>query len=247
MTVAQLLASGDGISAFEPGFKFDEAVQHIGEVQLEAIRRGGPSSAGRMLRESELRQFSREGWMPIEPDSRRLHVTPTGIYYRLTMVSVGYFHAGSFLLPDGTVGHFAGRQFTPLYCLGCGRADLRMGEDINCQTINRVPRKVLNLVPSDPRYAEIHRKLRIDYRNKQGELKRRSAEAAIRNKVAVEAEAAALSARYRAANEEREAQAALEASRSPLERSLRSAAYQVKGIVIFLLLIMLFAIAGRGQ
>jgi len=149
------------------------------------------------------------------------------------------------LRPDGTVGGFRGAHYAPLFCLGCGRADLRENEDYACIQTFEVPRRILNLVPSDPGWAASRRKEFAERRKRLRAEERRKAELAAAAKATRDAEAAAREAALRAHYDAKEAQRAREAARGPFERAARSAAYQVKELTLWLLFFFLISIASR--
>jgi hypothetical protein len=187
----------------------------------------------------------REAWQPALHKERWLHLTPTGTYFDFHPNSNRLFHAGSFLRPDGTVGHFKGAHYAPLFCLGCGRADLRESERYACMQTFEVPRRILKLVPSNPGWAVSRRKEFAEHRKRLRAEERRKAKLAAAAKTAREAETAAREAALRAHYEALEAQRAREAARGPVERAVRSGASQVKSIVLWLLFFMLLGIASR--
>jgi hypothetical protein len=150
------------------------------------------------------------------------------------------------LRPDGTVGHFKGSHFAPLFCLGCGRADLRENDKYSCIQTFEVPRRILQLVPSDPGWAVSRRKEFAERRKRLRAEERRKAELAAASKAAREAEATARTAALRAHYDAIEATRAREAARGLVERAARSAVNQVKSIVLWLLFFMLIGIASRG-
>ena len=109
-----------------------------------------------------------------------------------------------------------------------------------------VPRRILKLVPSNPGWAVSRRKEFAEHRKRLRAEERRKAELAAAAKAAREAEAAARTTALRAHYDAIEARRAREAARGPLERAARSAAYQAKSIVLWLLFFMLIGIASRG-
>jgi hypothetical protein len=245
-SVATLLQGGVALSAIDEGFRFKRAVREEGEKRAAEFTRGGIHSLGYAVGMSRGAHQYREAWQPALHKERWLHLTPTGIYFDLNPNSNRLFHAGSFLRPDGTVGHFKGAHYAPLFCLGCGRADLRENEDYACIQTFEVPRRILNLVPSDPGWAASRRKEFAERRKRLRAEERRKAELAAAAKATRDAEAAAREAALRAHYDAIEAQRAREAARGPVERAARSVAYQVKSIVLWLLFFMLIGIASRG-
>jgi len=207
--------------------------------------RGGHFTLGYAVTMFQSSHKYREAWQPALHKERWLHLTPTGIYFDFHPNSNSRFHAGSFLRPDGTVGGFRGAHYAPLFCLGCGRADLRENEDYACIQTFEVPRRILNLVPSDPGWAASRRKEFAERRKRLRAEERRKAELAAAAKATRDAEAAAREAALRAHYDAKEAQRAREAARGPFERAARSAAYQVKELTLWLLFFFLISIASR--
>jgi len=143
------------------------------------------------------------------------------------------------------VGGFRGAHYAPLFCLGCGRADLRENEDYGCIQTFEVPRRTLKLVPSDPGRAAYRRKEFAERRKRLRAEERRKAELAAAAKANREAEAAAREAALRAHYNAIEAQRAREAARGPLERAARSVGSYAKELALWLLFFMLLGIASR--
>jgi len=243
---APRLGIGLALSAIDEGFRFRKSVREEGEKRAAEFTRGGIHSLGYAVAMSRGAHQYREAWQPALHKERWLHLTPTGIYFDFHPNSNSLFHAGSFLRPDGTVGHFKGSHYAPLFCLGCGRADLRESERYACMQTFEVPRRILKLVPSNPGWAVSRRKEFAEHRKRLRAEERRKAELAAAANAAREAEAAAREAALRAHYEALEAQRAREAARGPVERAARSAVYQVKSIVLWLLFFMLIGIASRG-
>ena len=234
---APRLGSGLALSAIDEGFKWKKKVKVEGDAIAADFMRGGHFTLGYAVTMFQSSHKNREAWQPALHKERWLHLTPTGIYFDFHPNSNSRFHAGSFLRPDGTVGGFRGAHYAPLFCLGCGRADLRVNEDYACIQTFEVPRRILKLVPSDPGRAA--------YRRKEF-AERRKAELAAAAKATREAEAAAREAALRAHYDAIEAQRAREAVRGPLERAARSVGSHVKELALWMLFFMLLGIASRG-
>lgn len=243
---APRLGIGLALSAIDEGFRLKKSVREEGEKRAAEFTRGGIHSLGYAVAMSRGAHQYREAWQPALHKERWLHLTPTGIYFDFHPNSNSLFHAGSFLRPDGTVGHFKGAHYAPLFCLGCGRADLRESERYACMQTFEVPRRILKLVPSNLGWAVSRRKEFAEHRKRLRAEERRKAELAAAAKAAREAEAAARETVLRAHYDAIEAQRAREAARGPLERAARSAAYQVKSIALWLLFFILIGIASRG-
>jgi hypothetical protein len=143
------------------------------------------------------------------------------------------------------VGHFKGAHYAPLFCLGCGRADIRENDKYACIQTFEVPRRILKLVPSNPGWAVSRRKEFAEHRKRLRAEERRKAELAAAKAVR-EAEAAAREAALRAHYDAIEAQRAREAARGPVERAVRSAGSYVKEIDLWMFFFMLLGIASRG-
>jgi hypothetical protein len=244
---APRLGIGLALSAIDEGFKWKKKAKDEGDAIAADFMRGGHFTLGYAVTMFQSSHKNREAWQPALHKERWLHLTPTGIYFDFHPNSNRRFHAGSFLRPDGTVGGFRGAHYAPLFCLGCGRADLRENEDYACIQTFEVPRRILKLVPSDPGRAASRRKAFAEHRTRLRAEERRKAELAAAAKATREAEAAAREAMLHARREVQEAQRAREAARGPLERAARSAAYQVKELALWMLYFFLIAIASRGH
>jgi hypothetical protein len=243
---APRLGIGLALSAIDKGFKWKKKVKDEGDAIAADFTRGGHFTLGYAVAMFQSSHKNREAWQPALHKERWLHLTPTGIHFDFHPNSNSRFYAGSFLRPDGTVGGFRGSHYAPLFCLGCGRADLREKEDYACIQTFEVPRRILKLVPSDPGWAVSRRKEFAEHRKRLRAEERRKAELAGAAKAAREAEAAAREAALRAHYDAIEAKRAREAARGPVERAARSAANQVKSIVLWLLFFRLIGIASRG-
>jgi len=243
---APQLGIGLALSAIDAGFRFKKSVREEGEKRAAEFTRGGIHSLGYAVGMSRGAHQFREAWQPALHKERWLHLTPTGIYFDFHPNSNSLFNAGSFLRPDGTVGHFKGSHYAPLFCLGCGRADFRENDKYSCIQTFEVPRRILKLVPSNPGWAVSRRKEFAEHRKRLRAEERRKAELAAASKAARKAEAASREAALQAHYDAIEARRAREAARGPVERAARSAAYQVKSIVLWLLFFMLIGIASRG-
>jgi len=245
-SVATLLQGDVALSAIDEGFKWKKKVKDEGDAIAADFTRGGIHSLGYAVGMSRGAHQYREAWQPALHKERWLHLTPTGIYFDFHPNSNSLFHAGSFLRPDGTVGHFKGAHYAPLFCLGCGRADFRENDKYACIQTFEVPRRILKLVPSNPGWAVSRRKEFAEHRKRLRAEERRKAELAAAAKAVREAEAAAREAALRAHYDAIEAQRARVAARGPFERAARSGANQVKSIVLWLLFFMLIGIASRA-
>ena len=245
MSVATLLQGGVALSAIDEGFKWKKKVKDEGDAKAADFTRGGHFTLGYAVAMFQSSHKNREAWQPALHKERWLHLTPTGIYFDFHPNSNSRFHAGSILRPDGTVGGFRGAHYAPLFCLGCGRADLRENEGYSCIQTFEVPRRILKLVPSNPGWAASRRKEFAEHRKRIRVEERRKAELAAASKAAHEAEVAAREAASQARYKALEAQRAREAARGPFERAARSVANQVKELTLWLLFFFLIAIASR--
>jgi hypothetical protein len=234
------------LSAIDEGFRWNRTIKEEGDAIAADFTRGGHFTLGYAVTMFQGSHKYREAWQPALHKQRWLHLTPTGIYFDFHPNSNSRFHAGSFLRPDGTVGGFRGSHYAPLYCLGCGRADLRESEDYACAQTFEVPRRILQLVPSSPSWAASRRKEYAEHRKRITAEERRKAELAAVAKATREAEAAAREAALTAHYQAIEDQRAREAARGPVERAARSAANHVKELALWLLFFMLLGIASRG-
>ena len=140
-------------SAIDAGFRWSAAhKEEREEVLAEFPRRfaGGINSWGygvAMFRQgSRYRHFWQSSWS----DEPRLHLTPLGTFYVFSLQSGPTFWSGSFIRADGTMGAFEGRHFHPLYCVGCGRADLRRAEKFTCTEELVIPAELLIQIPLHP-------------------------------------------------------------------------------------------------
>ena len=243
---APRLGSGLALSAIDEGFKWKKKVKDEGEAIAADFMRGGHFTLGYAVTMFQSSHKNREAWQPALHKERWLHLTPTGIYFDFHPNSNSRFHAGSFLRPDGTVGGFRGAHYAPLFCLGCGRADMRVNEDYACIQTFEVPRRILKLVPSDPGRAASRRKEFAERRSRLRAEERCKAEVAAASKAAREAEVAAREAASQARYEAQEAQRAREAARGPFERAARSVGSHVKELALWMLFFMLLGIASRA-
>ncbi len=245
-SVATLLQGGVALSAIDEGFRFKRAVREEGEKRAAEFTRGGIHSLGYAVGMSRGAHQYREAWQPALHKERWLHLTPTGIYFDFHPNSNSLFHAGSFLRPDGTVGHFKGAHYAPLFCLGCGRADFRENDKYACIQTFEVPRRILKLVRSNPGWAASRRKESAEHRKRLRAEERRKAELSASAKAAREAEAAAREGALRAHYEALVRQRAREAARGPVERAVRSMGSYMKELALWMLFFMLLGIASRA-
>jgi hypothetical protein len=144
------------LSAIDAGFRWTAAHRKVeAEVKGEVMRRyaGGVNSAGygwTMFRAaSKYRHFWQSGGV----NGYGIHMTPRGTYFRLNANSNERHLSGGYLRADGTLGTFDGRHNYPLYCAGCGRADLRVAESTDCSKEFRVPAELLVSIPEYPVFS----------------------------------------------------------------------------------------------
>jgi hypothetical protein len=141
------------LSAVDAGFRWTAVHRDAErEVRSEDAWRyaGGISSGGfgwAMFRTaSRYRNFWQSGGVR----GCGIHLTPHGTYFRLNPGSNERHLSGGYLRADGTLGTFDGRHNYPLYCVGCGRADLRVAKSAECTEEFRVPAEMLINIPEYP-------------------------------------------------------------------------------------------------
>ena len=134
------------LSAIDAGFRWTAAHRKVeAEVKSEVVWRyaGGVNSSGygwSMFRAtSKYRHFWQSGGV----NGYGIHMTPRGTYFRLNVNSNERHLSGGYLRADGTLGTFDGRHNYPLYCVGCGRADLRAADSSDCTKEFQVPAELL--------------------------------------------------------------------------------------------------------
>lgn len=241
------------LSAFDREFLWTKALREANDASIVRHYSGGINSLGYAVAMLAQAHRKREGWLP-HPDGwnkTQIHLAPSGVYFKMQGNSGDFARAGVALYPDGIVEKFQGSEYRPLHCLYCGRVDLRGSANydrtpLDCVRETRIPPHLLRLLPSDPDSVAWRRKEFAAQRRRLNAEERRKADLAAASKAAREAEAAAREAALRAHYDAIEAQRAREAARGPFERATRSAANQVKSIVLWLLFFMLIGIASRG-
>ena len=241
------------LSAFDREFRWTKAQREANEASITRHYSGGINSLGYAVAMFAQWHRKREGWLP-HPDgwnTKQIHLSPSGVYFKMHPNSNRISRAGVALFPDGSVEKFKGSEFRPLYCLYCGRVDLRGATNhdetpLDCVRETRIPPQLLRLLPSDPQSVAWRRKALAAQRKRRKAEERRKAELAAAATAAREADAAAREAALRAHREAQEAQQAREVARGPVERAARSAGNQVKEIALWLLFFMLLGIASRG-
>jgi hypothetical protein len=141
------------LSAIDADFRWTAAHRKVeAEVESEVVWRyaGGVNSPGygwAMFRAgSKYRHF----WQSGGDDSHSIHLTPYGTYFRINGNSNERHLSGGYLRADGTLGTFDGRHNYPLFCVGCGRADLRVPKSSDCIKEFRVPAELLINIPEYP-------------------------------------------------------------------------------------------------
>jgi len=92
----------------------------------------------------------REFWEQVSAGAKRGHLTPHGTYFAFQGNSGSRDWSGAYVRSDGTIGRFQGRHNYPLYCVGCGRADLRVAEQFACTEVICVPASLLIKIPLNP-------------------------------------------------------------------------------------------------
>lgn len=242
------------LSAFDREFRWTKAIREANDASIVRHYSGGINSLGYAVTMFAQAHRKREGWLP-HPDGwnkTKIHLAPSGVYFKMHPNSNRIVRAGVALFPDGSVEKFKGSEFRPLHCLYCGRVDLRGTTNydetpLECVRGTRIPPHLLRLLPSDPHSVAWRRKEFATQRKRLKAEERRKAELAAAAKVAREAEAAARDAALRAHYDAIEAQQAREAARGPFERAARSVGSHVKELALWMLFFFLIAIASRGR
>jgi hypothetical protein len=240
------------LSAFDREFRWTKAQREANEASITRHYSGGINSLGYAVAMFGQWHRKREAWLP-HPDGwnkKQIHLAPSGVYFKMHPNSNRVSRAGVALFPEGSVEKFKGSEYRPLYCIYCGRVDLRGTTSyeetpLDCVRETRIPPHLLRLVPSDPQSVAWRRNALAAQRKRRKTEERRKAAAAAANNAVREAEAAAREAELRAHREAREAQQARVAARGPVERAARSAANHVKELALWLLFFMLLGIASR--
>jgi hypothetical protein len=242
------------LSAFDREFRWTKAQREANEASITRHYSGGINSLGYAVAMFAQWHRKREGWLP-HPDgwnTKQIHLAPSGVYFKMQGNSNRVSRAGVALFPDGRVEKFMGSEYRPLYCLYCGRVDLRgttNSDDtpLDCVRETRIPPHLLRLLPSDPETVARRRKALAAQRNRRKAEERRKVELAAAATAAREAEAAAREAALQAHYDAIEAQQAREAARGPVERAARSVGSYAKELALWLLFFMLLGIASRGR
>jgi len=228
------------LSAVDAGFRWTAAHRKVErEVKSEDVWRyaGGINSAGygwSMFRAaSKYRHFWQSGGV----SGSGVHMTPHGTYFRLNPSSNERHLSGGYLRADGTLGTFDGRHNYPLYCVGCGRADLRVTESSDCTEEFYVPAELLINIPESLGFSPATAAQREEQEWRQ---KSRALELELAAKIKKAAEPLPAPAPV-----PRPAPALLRPARKPgvVEETLLSVAGSLWGTLKFLLLIILIGIA----
>ena len=138
------------LSAIDAGFRWTAVHRKIeADVKSEVMRRysGGVNSPGYGWSMYRAASKYRHFWQSGGVNGYGIHMTPRGTYFRLNVNSNERHLSGGYLRADGTLGTFDGRHNYPLYCVGCGRADLRLAESTDCTKEFHVPAELLINIP----------------------------------------------------------------------------------------------------
>jgi hypothetical protein len=138
------------LSAIDAGFRWTAAHRKVeAEVKSEVVWRyaGGVNSPGYGWTVFRFASRYRHFWQSGGDNGFGIHLTPHGTYFRLNGNSNERHLSGGYLRADGTLGTFDGRHNYPLYCVGCGRADLRVTKSSDCIKTFRVPAELLINIP----------------------------------------------------------------------------------------------------
>ena len=138
------------LSAIDAGFRWTAAHRVVAaEVKSEVVWRyaGGVNSPGYGWTMFRAASRYRHFWQSGGVNGYSIHLTPHGTYFKLNGNSNERHLSGGYLRADGTLGTFDGRHNYPLYCVGCGRADLRVPKSSDCIKEFRVPAVLLINIP----------------------------------------------------------------------------------------------------
>ena len=232
------------LSAIDAGFRWTAVHRKVeAEVKSEVPRRyaGGVNSPGygwSMFRAvSKYRHFWQSGGV----NGYGIHLTPRGTYFRLNGNSNERHLSGGYLRADGTLGTFDGRHNYPLYCVGCGRADLRAADSSDCTKEFHVPAELLINIPesSGAPIASIAQREEREWRKKSRALE---LEQVAKLKKAAEPPPAPVPVLRPASVRQRPIR-----KPGPVEELLLSIAGSLWGTLKFLLLIVLIALAASRR
>ena len=138
-------------SAIDPGFRWSAAHKLLREVvEREEHWSGGINSYGyavTMFASACRYRDMWADWARSPSYESRVHLTPMGTYFMFQGNSGAVDWSGPYLRADGTTGRFRGRYTYPLYCVGCGRADERVRQTVDCTIRTQVPYELLLLLP----------------------------------------------------------------------------------------------------
>jgi len=138
------------LSAVDAGFRWTAVHRKVErEVKSEDVWRyaGGINSAGYGWSMFRAASRYRHFWQSGGVNGYGVHLTPRGTYFRLNPSSNERHLSGGYLRADGTLGTFDGRHNYPLYCVGCGRADLRVPKSSDCTKEIYIPAELLIAIP----------------------------------------------------------------------------------------------------
>lgn len=138
-------------SAIDPGFRWSATHRRLREiVEREKYWSGGINSYGyavTMFASAGMYRDIWANWATSPSYEFRVHLTPMGTYFMFQGNSNAVDWSGPYVRADGTTGRFRGRYTYPLYCVGCGRADERVRQTVDCTIRTQVPYELLLLLP----------------------------------------------------------------------------------------------------
>lgn len=141
-------------SAIDSGFRWTPEHLRLQEiVESSKFWSGGINSYGyavTMFASACQYRDSWERWAREASPDHRVHLTPMGTYFMFQGNSNAVDWTGAYVRSDGTTGRFKGRYTYPLHCVGCGRADLRVAETVNCKVPTQMPQSLLLILPERP-------------------------------------------------------------------------------------------------
>ena len=138
-------------SAIDAGFRWSAAHRILREVvERERHWSGGLHSYGYAVNMFANAAKYRDFWERRSFSHSSVHLTPLGTYFAFQGNSGRVDWTGAYVREDGTIGRFQGRHNYPLYCVGCGRADLRVADEFMCTAEFSLPATLLIKIPLKP-------------------------------------------------------------------------------------------------
>ena len=139
------------LSAIDAGFRWSAAHRTLRDVvERERHWSGGMFSYGYAVNMFANAAKYRDFWERRWAGDSSVHLTPQGTYFLFQGNSGQVDWTGAYVRSDGTTGRFQGRHNYPLYCVGCGRADLRITVSLNCTKPFPIPAELLMAIPRSP-------------------------------------------------------------------------------------------------